>query len=307
MRGAVLLIQLGSVFNLMPKVNFATRSGFGNVSWGPRTIPDSQFVYVVEGEMELLLNRKNYHVLPGQCVFYGPGSPHYLRIVKEAIFYSVHFSWSDPSPEPVHPAHRIENCTFGDLEAECGPNSYELEIPSCGSVIIPHWFDAPGLEQLFLRIVKEYQLEKPGYPFMLRGLLTELIATLAQQLADKSLSRAATRIEPALAAMRRDPEQEWSIEQLARLCGYHPTHFTKLFKEETGRTPKHYIISEKIKRAKQLLLGGESIEAISSKLNYNNVHYFSHQFKKETGLNPSEYRQQGSSEEYRGFPSPDSL
>jgi len=53
------------------------------------------------------------------------------------------------------------------------------------------------------------------------------------------------------------------------------------------------MISEKMKRAKRLLLGGDSIEAVAGKLNYNSIHYFSHQFKKETGLNPSEYRQQG--------------
>jgi AraC-like DNA-binding protein len=287
-------MNLGSMLTLSPVINFARRDAVGaDVSWGPRTIPDCQFFYVIEGEAELLINQERYRVLPGQCVFYGADSPHHLTTSTEVSFYSVHFHWNHESPEPIHPAYQIKACAMEDLSQKTAV--YELEVPLHGTIAIPHWFEAPEMEQVLMRITKEYQLERPGYPFMLRAQLMELISILVRHLVNQSSSML-SRIEPALERMRAYPEQEWTVEQLASLCGYHPTHFTKLFKEETGRTPKHYMISEKIKRAKQLLLGRESLEVIADKLNYNNIHYFSHQFKKETGLNPSEFRQQGNRE-----------
>lgn len=285
-------MNVGSILALLPVINFARRDTVdANMVWGPRTIPDCQLFYVIEGEAELQMNRRTYRISSGGCVFYGSDSPHRLQTITEVDCYSVHFHWSHESPEPVHPALHIRECSFEDLSLQAVP--YEVDIPVYGNVAIPHCFEAPELEQLLMRIVKEYRLEQPGYAFMLRALMMELIAVLVRHAADRASAVRPQRIEAALEAMRADPEREWTVEQLAALCGYHPAHFTKLFKEESGRTPKHYMITEKMKRAKQLLLGGETLEVIADKLNYANLHYFSHQFKKETGITPSEYRQQG--------------
>jgi AraC-like DNA-binding protein len=59
-----------------------------------------------------------------------------------------------------------------------------------------------------------------------------------------------------------------------------------------GQKPKQFLISERIKLAKQALLRGEPIESLAERLGYASIHYFSNNFKKVTGLSPSEYRQQ---------------
>ncbi|NHN35213.1 helix-turn-helix transcriptional regulator [Paenibacillus agricola] len=286
-------MNVGSILTLTPTINFAHRDrADAHVSWGPRTIPDWQFFYVIEGEAELLYDQKQQRIKAGECVLFGPDSPNRLSTVTEAVFYSVHFDWCHPSPEPIHPAYRIQAVSMADF-SRAAP-VYHMDFPVYGNVAIPCWFDVPELEQIFPRIIKEYQLEQPGYAFVMRALLMELIAILMRHVLDQSLSGKASKIEPALHAMRIHPEEPWTVEQLADLCGYHPIHFTKLFKEEMGRTPKHYLISERMKRAKQMLLGGLSLSNIAEKLKYSSIHYFSHQFKKETGLSPSEFRQQGS-------------
>ncbi|MEK3719164.1 helix-turn-helix transcriptional regulator [Paenibacillus sp. FSL H8-0034] len=286
-------MNVGSLLTLTPTINFAHRSRVdAHVTWGPRTIPDWQFFYVIEGEAELLYNQKRQRIRAGECVLFGPDSPNQLNTLSEALFYSIHFHWSHPSPVPVHPAYRIRESAFEDLS--CQAPAYHMDIPEYGSIAIPPWFDLPELEQIFLRIVKEYQLEQPGYAFVLRALLMELIASLMRHVLDQAFMRKASKIESALEMMRIHPEQSWTVEQLANLCGYHPIHFTKLFKEEMGRTPKHYLISERMKRAKQMLLGEQTLSEIAEQLNYTSIHYFSNQFKRETGLSPSEFRQQGS-------------
>lgn len=59
-------MNVGSLLTLTPTINFAHRSRVdADVTWGPRTIPDWQFFYVIEGEAELLYNQKQQRIRAG--------------------------------------------------------------------------------------------------------------------------------------------------------------------------------------------------------------------------------------------------
>jgi AraC-like DNA-binding protein len=70
------------------------------------------------------------------------------------------------------------------------------------------------------------------------------------------------------------------------------TYLATLFSEATGVTIEHSIIAHKIERVKELLLYDEmTLTEIAHKLNYSSISHLSGQFKKETGLTPSYYKQ----------------
>ena len=65
-----------------------------------------------------------------------------------------------------------------------------------------------------------------------------------------------------------------------------------LFSEATGVTIERSIIRHKIERVKELLLYDElNLTEIADKLNYSSVAHLSAQFKKETGLTPTFFKQ----------------
>jgi len=65
-----------------------------------------------------------------------------------------------------------------------------------------------------------------------------------------------------------------------------------LFSETTGVTIERSIIRHKIERVKELLLYDElNLTEIAAKLNYSSVAHLSSQFKKETGLTPTLFKQ----------------
>lgn len=65
-----------------------------------------------------------------------------------------------------------------------------------------------------------------------------------------------------------------------------------LFSEATGVTIERSIIRHKIERVKELLLYDElNLTEIARKLNYSSVAHLSGQFKKETGLTPTFFKQ----------------
>lgn len=70
------------------------------------------------------------------------------------------------------------------------------------------------------------------------------------------------------------------------------SYLSNLFSEMEGITIEKYLIAQKIERVKELLLYNElSLSEIAYKLNYSSVAYLSNQFKKITGLSPSQFKQ----------------
>ncbi len=67
---------------------------------------------------------------------------------------------------------------------------------------------------------------------------------------------------------------------------------SSVFSAEEKNTIEHYYIQQKIERVKELLSYGElTLSEIAFQLNYSSVAHLSAQFKKETGLTPSQFKQ----------------
>lgn len=67
---------------------------------------------------------------------------------------------------------------------------------------------------------------------------------------------------------------------------------SSMFSSQEGITIEQYIIRQKIERVKELLMYDEqSLSQIADTLQYSSVAHLSTQFKKVTGLTPSQYKQ----------------
>ena len=84
-----------------------------------------------------------------------------------------------------------------------------------------------------------------------------------------------------------------SLNGVAAQVNLSPCHFSAVFSQETGQTFKEYLTEIRIKKAKELLRT-TTMKAfeICYQVGYNDPHYFSHVFRKNTGLTPMEFRLQ---------------
>jgi len=82
-----------------------------------------------------------------------------------------------------------------------------------------------------------------------------------------------------------------SLNQVAAQVNLSPSHFSAVFSQKTGKTFKEYLTEVRIKKAKELLRT-TTLKAfeICYQIGYNDPHYFSHVFRKNTGLTPKEFR-----------------
>jgi len=74
---------------------------------------------------------------------------------------------------------------------------------------------------------------------------------------------------------------------------YDYNYLSNMFSSTVGTTIEQYVINQKIERAKELLFYNElSLTEISYELGYSSLSHLSSQFKKVTGIPPSEFKKE---------------
>jgi len=82
-----------------------------------------------------------------------------------------------------------------------------------------------------------------------------------------------------------------SLHSVAKEVNISPNHFSTIFSRETGETFISYITAFRIEQAKKLLKTTQQRTSdIGYDVGYNDTHYFSYVFKKNTGMTPKEFR-----------------
>lgn len=79
---------------------------------------------------------------------------------------------------------------------------------------------------------------------------------------------------------------------LSKKFGFVPSYITKIFRMHKGISPSEYLTNYRVEMSKQLMLEQPDLllKEIAERVGYNDQHYFSKIFKKETGMWPTEYR-----------------
>ncbi|MDR1219232.1 MAG: response regulator [Treponema sp.] len=84
---------------------------------------------------------------------------------------------------------------------------------------------------------------------------------------------------------------EISLHSTANFAGVSPNHLSAIFAQETGENFIDYLTRVRIEKAKFLLKNTAMKSAdIAYETGFNDPHYFSYIFKKNTGMSPREYR-----------------
>ncbi len=97
-------------------------------------------------------------------------------------------------------------------------------------------------------------------------------------------------IKSVQTALTENCGYHWTLTEMAELSGYSVSRFCSLYRKKYSTTPIEYLISVRIKKAKQLLRRGEhNVTEISELCGFSSLHYFSVTFKKHVGVSPSEY------------------
>ena len=149
------------------------------------------------------------------------------------------------------------------------------------------------LEPLFRSMIETDVLKQPGYSVKCLSILYQIYVSLIEHTqSGSSVSFRYPQIERATYEIEKNFRNAgFRIYDVARKTGMSEVYFRKLFKEECGMSPSKYLISLRIAHAKNLITYENlSISEIAIASGFSDIYYFSRQFKKTTGLTPTEYK-----------------
>lgn len=145
------------------------------------------------------------------------------------------------------------------------------------------------IKNLFKKIFSLWVAKNEGYYFECISLLYKIFAELQKEnyIPEKQYQT----IKPAIDYINENfLNTKLPITHLADICGISVSYLKKLFVKKFRMTPVKYIIQLKINYACDLLRSDlYSITKIAEICGYNNVYYFSRQFKENMGISPSEF------------------
>ena len=151
----------------------------------------------------------------------------------------------------------------------------ELEIEaidvSLGMVTLTHEMDARKTKKLSAR-------------------LTELGFELLESVRTSLISQIKTLIVEQIHHSKEPLKENFSTFLSANLH-HEYTYLSRLFSSVEGITIEKYIAKQKIEKVKELLFYDElTLSEISFQMDYSSAAYLSTQFKKETGMTPTQFK-----------------
>lgn len=152
------------------------------------------------------------------------------------------------------------------------------------------------ISKLFLDMAEEYEKNVPYKELILQGMLFRLLATVYEErLPDKAPEINPTPLtEPILDAiyyMENYYYKNPSLEEAAKAVGFSTGYFSRLFRSQLGKSYHEYLTNVKLRHVCILLMKTDkSIMEIAQETGYCHGNYLCEQFRKKTGMTPSEYR-----------------
>jgi AraC-like DNA-binding protein len=148
-------------------------------------------------------------------------------------------------------------------------------------------------------MAREVTMERVGSGGILARLADVLAATVIRSWVERGCGDASgwiaavrdREIGRVLAAIHLEPDQDWTVESLARMMGASRSGFAERFATIVGETPAKYVTQVRMHQARQWLVRDRmKISVVAARLGYESDAAFSRAFKRVIGSAPSHLR-----------------
>lgn len=252
-----------------------------------------EFLYVDKGEVYTIADAKEILMKKGDIIFHEPNEFHAVKATGSSAPNLIVVSFSSPSPAMRFFSRRL-------LSLDAVEHNLLAEIIKEARTCFSCRLDDPylthmekksseifGSEQMIRLLLEQLLIHIVRRQSRLASLKnTHLIHSkniMSNQSADELYQNVIEYLETHLG-------EKLSLSQICHENSVGRTHLQQLFHQKSGHSVMEFFYIQKIDTAKELLRTNQlNITQISEQLGYTSVHYFSRQFKKMTGMSPSEY------------------
>lgn len=97
-------------------------------------------------------------------------------------------------------------------------------------------------------------------------------------------------VKESIAYMRRNLDQELSLERLADQAALSPSHYIRVFRRYTGQTPFAFLSDLRLREAAHCLEQGMTVSETALHVGLGNLSYFIRLFRQRYGQTPKQYQ-----------------
>jgi len=246
-------------------------------TFGPRTLHDYEFVWIVSGEVVWESDGRDYPVPPGTILLARPG-------MRDA------FRW-DPQARTRHGFVHFTMQLNGAILPPPEAWPMTLRLP-----------DGDVLRPLLQHLAWLLWAHPPGAQELIPGILRQaLLAYISGAVATASESADHAQYHPAIQRVLAQVREAWAdgilqplaLDGLARVAGLSRAHLSRLFLQEFGATPVETLRIMRLDHGALLLARTNlRVQAIAEQCGFVNAFHFSRLFRAQYGRSPRTLRQE---------------
>lgn len=224
--------------------------------------------FVTKGTLVYEKNKKSEIVGEGQVGYIARGSidKSAAYLCDEVSYIAINFTFDKQNPTPS------KTLPFNTL---------------CSTGV------AYNYEKLFKQALNHFLSKTPGYIAICNGIITQIIGYLYNEhsIEFNDLGKM-KKTEKAIEFLKQNySDSNLRVSDLAKSINLSEKHFRRLFLQVHKKNPYTYLQEFRISKAELLLLNtSKSISDIALQCGFSDIYSFSHCFKSQNGISPSEYR-----------------
>lgn len=222
--------------------------------------PNHGLALIVDGNADFLFdNDKEINVQKNEIVYLPKNSNYTVTGIDRILCYAINF----------------------DIDEDISFESFSFKPKNAGNFI-----------DRFKNAEQAWKTKQHGMQLKCKYELYRILYDMQQEYISGYIPKSKYEIiKPAVDYIHKKYTEELlNIADLSDMCKVTPEYFRSIFKSFYGVSPLCYINNLKITHAKELLETGLfSVTEAAIRSGYNDMSHFSREFKKTTGICPSEY------------------
>jgi AraC family transcriptional regulator, transcriptional activator for feuABC-ybbA operon len=239
-----------------------------------KTIQHHELIFITGGKGHIISSHKRYQIKEGTLLYLRPNEQYSVDIDAEdpLCLLSVHFSYATVNL----------NGDKWNIRSETDMLSLDF---------VQNLKEYYQINNIFKKLVESWIGKLPGYEFITKALLQQLLFEIFQNIKNNSQNYSTSlKVEKIIEYMRQNIDNRLTLADLSELVQLSSAYLSRVFKETTGYSVIGFFNKIKVDKAKELIIEGDKkVKEVAQILGFTDEFYFSRIFKKIEGMSPSEF------------------